>query len=385
MMKQLNKSKLFVLATLFLPLMNFAQQAQGSQQSYFSNPLFNTLLILIIVLMLVIVVLGQSLKNLSEGDFLSNKLIEKKKEDSAGAGKITSLILLLFFGSELQAANGSQNDWLVGGIDMSTFYFMLAVIALELIIIVSLYYTFMNLLRTDKKAVETATAKVKTKTILEKINASVDIEDEKDILMDHDYDGIKELDNDLPPWWKYGFYITIIIGVIYMINFHVAGTGDLQDVEYTKSVAKAKLEVEEYMRTAASNVDETTIKQLTGADVEEGQKLFVLNCATCHGKEGQGAVGPNLVDKYWIHGGSLVDIFKSVKYGWVDKGMKSWKEDLSPMQIAQISSFIRTIVGTNPAGAKAPQGDVYQDETVPTTDSTIVVSDSLVVIKDTLK
>ncbi len=383
-MKQLNKSRAILLATLFLPLLNFAQEAQGSQQSYFSNPLFNTLLAIIIVLVLVILVLGQSLRNISEGDFLSNKLIEKKKQDNSGVGKITSLLLLLFMGNELNAANSSVNDWTVGGMDMATFYFMLAIILIEVIVIVVLYYTFFNLLGTERKP-DVVISKVKTKTILEKINASVDIEEEKDILLDHDYDGIKELDNDLPPWWKYGFYLTIVIGVIYMINFHVANTGDLQDTEYIKSIAKAKLEVEEYMKTAASNVDETTIKQLTGAEVEEGKKLFVLNCSTCHGKEGQGSVGPNLADKYWIHGGSLVDIFKSVKYGWVDKGMKSWKEDLSPMQIAQISSYIRTFAGTTPAGAKAPQGDLYVEEGIQASDSTLVVSDSLVVQKDTLK
>jgi len=383
-MKKLNKTTLFLLATLFLPLINFAQEAQASKQSCFSNPLFNTLLILIIVLMLVILVLGQSLKNISEGDFLSNKLIEKKKQDSAGAGKITSLLFLLLLGNKLKAGNVSQNDWTVGGLDMATFYFMLAIILIEVIVIVVLYYTFVNLLGSEKN-LEVAKQKVKTKTILEKINASVDVEEEKDILLDHDYDGIKELDNDLPPWWKYGFYLTIVIAFIYMVNFHVANTGDLQDVEYIKSIAKAKMEVEDYMKTAANNVDETTIKQLPAADVEDGKKIFVLNCSTCHGKEGQGSVGPNLSDKYWIHGGSLVDIFKSVKYGWVDKGMKAWKEDLSPMQIAQISSYIRTITGTNPPGAKAAQGDLYQEEVALAADSTVVISDSLLLKKDTLK
>jgi cytochrome c oxidase cbb3-type subunit III len=247
-----------------------------------------------------------------------------------------------------------------------------------------MYFTFRNLLGSAKD-LEALKGKVKSKTILEKINASIDIEEEKDILLDHDYDGIKELDNDLPPWWKYGFYVTIIIAVIYMINFHVSGTGDLQIAEYNKEVAKAKLEVAEYMKTAANNVDETNIKQLEGADVEEGKNLFVVNCAACHGKDGQGSVGPNLVDNYWLHGGSLVDVFKSIKYGWIDKGMKAWKDDFSPMQIAQISSFIRTIVGTNPTGAKAPQGDLYQEGEVPITDSVIVANDSMVVKKDTLK
>ncbi|MBK6522851.1 MAG: c-type cytochrome [Bacteroidia bacterium] len=385
MKKLLNKNKLSLLAIILFPAITFAQQVESTNKNtYFSNSLFLTLLVLILFLLIIIVGLSQVLKNISSGDYLSNKMMANKKEDPNTNTKLGSLVFLMFLGHQASAANIENGDWTVGGLDMSTFYFMLGVIGLELVVIIAMYFTFRNLLGSAKD-LEALKGKVKSKTILEKINASIDIEEEKDILLDHDYDGIKELDNDLPPWWKYGFYVTIIIAVIYMINFHVSGTGDLQIAEYNKEVAKAKLEVAEYMKTAANNVDETNIKQLEGADVEEGKNLFVVNCAACHGKDGQGSVGPNLVDNYWLHGGSLVDVFKSIKYGWIDKGMKAWKDDFSPMQIAQISSFIRTIVGTNPTGAKAPQGDLYQEGEVPITDSVIVANDSMVVKKDTLK
>ncbi|HRD39869.1 MAG TPA: c-type cytochrome, partial [Bacteroidia bacterium] len=153
-----------------------------------------------------------------------------------------------------------------------------------------------------------------------------------------------------------------MVAVFYLIHYHISGTGDLQEAEYNMEIAKAKAEVEAYMKTAANNVDETTVKMLDGAsDLESGKQVYQANCAACHGKLGEGGVGPNFADEYWIHGGSIQDIFKTVKYGFADKGMKAWKEDLSPMQIAQVTSFIRTLKGTNPPNGKAPQGDLYKE------------------------
>lgn len=370
----------------FLPMLNYAQgtAAATDSTSYFSNALFNTLLVLIIVLLIVIFALGQTLKNIADSDYLVNKANQhEKKSGNTDILKKTGLLLILLSGFQLEAQTATQptDSWLIGGLDMLTFYSMIAALFIEGIIILILYRMIMGFI---KPATQASVQIPKTKTILEKLNASVDIENEQDIMLDHDYDGIKELDNNLPPWWKYGFYLTIGIAVIYLINFHVIGTGDLQTAEYTKAMAEAKAEVEEYMKTAANNVDETNVKQLEGADVESGKQLFIANCAACHGKLGQGSVGPNLTDDYWLHGGSLADIFKSIKYGWMDKGMKSWKEDLSPVQIAQISSFIRTLKGSNPPEAKAPQGDLFKEEPI-MADSSAVVSDTLIVKTDSIQ
>lgn len=374
-----NKNKLFVMGLLLLPMFNYAQEATSKESTtLFSNALFSTLFVLIIALLIVIIALAQTLKNIASSDVMLNKFKTQKdnSEKTLGNGKILSVMLLLFMAHELPAANvaTSGGPWIIGGLDSFVFYSLAAVIFVEALVILLLYNTIMGFIKTEKPVVVKT---VKSKSILEVINASVDIENEQDITLDHEYDGIRELDNDLPPWWKYGFYLTILIAVVYMIHYHVTKTGDLQLAEYNQSLEEAKIEVAEYMKTAANNVDETTVKQLEGADLISGKEIFLAACIACHGKDGQGTVGPNLTDAYWLHGGGLADIFKSIKYGWVDKGMKSWKDDYSPTQIAQIASYIHTLQGTNPAGAKASQGELYTAGATPSSDSTVIKTDTL--------
>lgn len=375
----------FMVALMVLPMLSFSQGQILEGSTNFSNALFNTLLGVIIFLMIVIVAMSQVLKNLSQSDYITKKIKEKNESKNNGA-KIKGVALLSLFVLDAQAQNNSNASWLVGGLEMSTFFFMISIIVLELVFIGVLFNTLKNVLLNDVQASAEPVVKKKEKSIMDQLNASVDIENESEIMMDHDYDGIRELDNDLPPWWRYGFYLTILIAFVYLIHFHISGTGDLQRAEYSKDVAKAKAEIEAFMKESANNVDETTIKMMEGADLAAGKELFIASCAACHGKLGEGGVGPNLTDEYWVHGGSLVDIFKTVKYGWPDKGMKAWKEDLSPIQMAQISSFIRTLKGTNPPNAKAQQGDLYIEQGSAPSDSTNTGNDSLQVkaLADTL-
>jgi cytochrome c oxidase cbb3-type subunit 3 len=266
--------------------------------------------------------------------------------------------LMLSYSADAQGTSGGKN-WEIGGMNPWTFYSMAGIIVVELIVMTVLLRLINSFLKDYGKAEPVKLAQ--ESVLLQKLTGAVAVENENEIMLDHDYDGIRELDNDLPPWWKYGFYLTIIVSVVYLIHYHVANTGDLQIAEYTKEVERGKMEVAEFMKNAANNVDESNVKMLEGADLENGKQVFISTCAACHGKLGEGGVGPNLTDAYWVHGGSLADIFKSIKYGWADKGMKAWKEDLSPVQIAQITSFIRSINGTNPANGKAPQGDLYKE------------------------
>ncbi len=376
----INKKNKLILLALLMPLVNFSQETAAEAPTVFSNPLFNTLLALVILLLIIIAALSAVIKNLGDSDFMKQ---QQKNSGSGTAASLTILFSLMAFSS--YSANSASHDWSVGGISPGTFYFMCAVILMEIVIIASL----IGVIRRFTKPVgevKKAVVKPKEKTIFDQLNDAVDVENEAEILMDHEYDGIRELDNNLPPWWKYGFYLTILIGIVYMIHYHGAKTGNLQAAEYKNEMKEAELAIAEFMKTSANNVDESSVKMLTSeADLAVGKDLFISTCAACHGKLGEGGVGPNMTDDYWVHGGSVKDIFKTVKYGWPDKGMKSWKEDLSPMQIAQVTSFIKTLRGTNPPNGKDKQGDLYVEEVV-AADSTAVKSDSLKVVPpDSLK
>ncbi|MDB5274560.1 MAG: cytC [Chitinophagaceae bacterium] len=201
--------------------------------------------------------------------------------------------------------------------------------------------------------------------LIQKLSDAVPIEEEHSILTDHDYDGIRELDNNLPLWWKYMFYLTIVCAGCYIYYYHFSGVGKLQIAEYQEEVATSEKEVEAYMKLAANSVDENNVKRLIDAKkIESGKTLFLQNCAACHGKGGEGGVGPNLTDEYWLHGGGVKNVFKTIKYGVPEKGMISWKTQLSPANIQEVTSYILTLKGAHPANPKAPQGDPYEEEDI---------------------
>tara|TARA_R110002072_G_scaffold172324_8_gene326394 strand:+ start:6012 stop:6977 length:966 start_codon:yes stop_codon:yes gene_type:complete len=188
---------------------------------------------------------------------------------------------------------------------------------------------------------------------------------DEEIIIDHDYDGIRELDNNLPTWWVYGFYATIIFAAVYMVRYHVFD-GPTQEEEYRREVAAAQVEIEEYRKTAKGLVDASTVVMLTDeADLSAGKNVFDSNCAVCHRADGGGGIGPNLTDSYWILGGSLSNIYEVISEGGrPGKGMIPWKNDLKPIEIAQVSSYIMTMQGTNPPDAKESEGDLYEQEAI---------------------
>jgi cytochrome c oxidase cbb3-type subunit 3 len=382
-MTYFNKLKSLAVA-LLIPAVGFCQdEAVKETTSYFTNVLFLTLLVLIIVLAIVIVAFSGVFKNIAESDYLQNKYNGKQEDTSSSSLKNTVTVLLLLLSVSMMAQDATASkvidDGRIGGIDQFTFYFLSSLVFIELLVLGLMFYQFNFLVKTHLTIVKKVKAKKVESKLLLSLTDAVAVEEEESILLDHDYDGIKELDNNLPPWWKYGFYLTIVTSVIYLVHFHVLKTGDLQGKEYDNAIAQAKIEVDEFMKTSANNVDENTVKVLTEAsDIASGKDLFTSNCVACHGKGGEGTVGPNLTDDYWIHGGSIQDLFKTLKYGWVEKGMKAWKDDLSPMQIAQVASYIKTLNGTNPPNPKAPQGDLYTEAgRAPISDSTLINHDSL--------
>lgn len=269
--------------------------------------------------------------------------------------------------------------------------------------------------------------------------------DEKDVLLDHDYDGIKELDNKLPPWWLYLFYISVIFAFVYMIHYHVIGTGDTSHSEYMKEINPEWHGTEKSILSSlfyhsplygtedqtprsrteaellAAAAEKSAIKKLdiTGSDIgfEElilaamdvstpsdleklqtafpdiwqkhltrtgeaagqseaaakpvveyqaltdqaslaaGKNVFITNCATCHGQFGEGGIGPNMTDDYYLHGEGITNTVNLIHNGVPAKGMISWRGILKEEQILQVASYILTLPGTNPPNAKAPQGE----------------------------
>jgi cytochrome c oxidase cbb3-type subunit 3 len=199
----------------------------------------------------------------------------------------------------------------------------------------------------------------------------VPIEKEKDILMNHDYDGIRELDNSLPPWWVAMFYITIAYAVVYVGIYHFSDYGLSQAEEYVAEMEHAEESIKEYLSKQANLVDESNVEALLDdASLAAGKTVYEGKCAACHGMAGEGGVGPNLTDEYWLHGGDIKSVFKTIKYGVPEKGMISWKSQLRPAEMHKTASYILTLVGTNPPNGKEPQGEKLQVENTMPTDST---------------
>lgn len=219
----------------------------------------------------------------------------------------------------------------------------------------------------------------------------------KDELLDHEYDGIQEMDNNLPRWWVYGFIISIIWAVLYFAYYHVFGVGYSQVDQYMKEmdpdyvrVSEADMKVlgvlPEYhspffnpytditprMKMASSRegkivfmtatTDTTTYIAFTDPSaIADGKQSFIKNCAQCHGQLGEGGVGPNLTDGYWLHGSDFSSLVKSVKYGYPAKGMISWLGMLKEDDIIKTASFVLTLHGTDPPNAKGPQGNLVTE------------------------
>lgn len=205
--------------------------------------------------------------------------------------------------------------------------------------------------------------------------ASRPADEEGALLLEHDYDGIHELDNVLPPWWVKLFYVTIIFSAIYLVRYHVMD-GDSQSREFETEMEEARLAVEEYKRTAKDLIDAKSVTLLTdAADLAQGKKLYETNCAACHRADGGGSIGPNLTDENWIMGGGIKNVFHTITEGGRDgKGMVAWKGTLKPSEIQQVASYVLSLQGTNPADAKEPDGEIWIDEE---TEKAPVIADNI--------
>ncbi len=220
------------------------------------------------------------------------------------------------------------------------------------------------------------------------------VEESNEKLLEHDYDGIRELDNDLPRWWVWLFYLSIVWSVLYLLYFHVLDIGyssadeylaelnpgfqRAQDSEskyfgvlpqyhppYAELNPVTRPESDEESRgyfPLSRDADTTSYMALTDAvSTSSGKSLFAIHCVSCHGKLGEGGIGPNLTDSYWLHGAEFPEVVKSVRYGYPTKGMVAWLGTLSADQILEVASFTLTVRGTTPPNAKEPQGELVTD------------------------
>ncbi len=221
--------------------------------------------------------------------------------------------------------------------------------------------------------------------IKQRLSGLKPMEMEKDLIMQgHEYDGIQELDNGMPPWLRYFFLITIGFGIVYFFYYTILGIGDSQLEEYEKEMAAAQLLKEERMKLVANSIDENNAVFMTDEmDLMEGKSIFRENCATCHGELGGGGAGPNLTDEYWLHGGGIKNVFKTIKYGYIQKGMAPWQDKLTPLQIQKVASYVLSLQGSNPPDALPPAGEKWiegaQSTVENVTDSTAAITDTVAV------
>jgi cytochrome c oxidase cbb3-type subunit 3 len=258
-------------------------------------------------------------------------------------------LVLLFF-TETFAAGES---------DFPPNYYDTVALILLLVIVVSLlsiiYYEGRPKVVKEKKASVFA----KLRQIMTK---STPVEREAEIMLDHDYDGIRELDSKIPPWFAWLFILTIIFAAYYMIDYHIIGSGQVQYEEYAQEVKMASLEREALIKSGAFINEETVTLLSDASDLEKGKAVFDQNCIACHASDGGGIVGPNLTDEYWIHGGGIKNVFKVIKYGVVEKGMISWQTQLNPNQMQEVASYVLSLQGTTPAAPKQPEGEIWEEK-----------------------
>ncbi len=334
-------------------------QKQNKEDETVNRTIFILLLLVAFAIVAAIVSTSKTIQTFTT--LIIKKSKKNKDETNGNKGTIISIILLLImfapFSGYSMTVDLNKDGWFfISNIDVVALLFfdlLLLFVFLEqnktLKTVISQYDE--KLLKKKNKEDK----EVKEESITKILTGIVAVEDEASILLDHDFDGIRELDNNLPPWWVWSFYASIVFAFFYLIHYHVTKTGDLQIAEYDKSVAAAQVEIDEYMSAMAMNVDESNVTILTeSTDINNGKALFATNCVVCHKEKGEGLIGPNLTDKHWLTGnGSINEVFKVIKYGTTN-GMPEHESKMNPVELQQVASFVLQLEFTE---GKAPEGE----------------------------
>lgn len=283
--------------------------------------------------------------------------------------RVPALFAIVFAGMEFFIDSGDKPAFIeypMVSIFLGVFLFLL--VAIEIVVSAVDNVTYHLLTDEQKKQLAAAEALPFTEgefyqNLVKKLTRSKSIEQEADVILDHDYDGIKELDNVLPPWWVYLFYGCIVFAIVYLVRFHVVGDYT-QKEEYEMAMVEAAKEHEEYLKTAPDLVNVDNVELLTdAASITAGQKVFAESCVACHGANLQGGIGPNLTDEHWINGGGVKNIFRLISEGSATNPvMAPWKEAIKASDIQKISSYIISLKGSNPEGAKPAEGEIWKDD-----------------------
>ena len=343
---------------LVLIASQLSAQATTSTSGVVSDDVLLWSMVGVIALLIIVnMVLSGTIKSIS-----SDKNIWSIVKEKAGkSNSITPLIItgLLFGNFGAFAQDGSTSPAFIMSSDL--FY---ALLAMVLILLFLLFYQIkvvrelMNLMKGETEEC----AETESDAWVAALTDTVPIEREEEIMFEHEHDGIRELDNNLPPWWLWGFYATIAFAIWYVPYYHFFG-GQLQGEEYSVQMAEAEEAKAAYMAGLSNLIDETNVEAaLDDASLAEGKGIYTTNCVACHGANGEGGVGPNFADNNWLHGGGIKNIFKTIKYGVPSKGMIPWEDQMSPGQMKSVASYILTFKGTNPSNQKEAQGDVWVEE-----------------------
>jgi cytochrome c oxidase cbb3-type subunit III len=321
--------------------------------------LFYALGTLTIILLFAIILMSNSILS-----FVKSDLFKKKLKDQESITKL--LIVIISLGAMFVPNNSygmstpdSTNPaeaaypWLlVENVDL---YILIAINGILLLVVLylrGLFNDFYYMVYPRK----VKAAKPKQKRAVKILVDAVPIEEESSILLNHEYDGIQELDNNLPPWWVWGFYMTIAFAFIYLMYYHVFD-GNTQVKEYNISMMKAQKEIDAYLKESAMNVDESNVTLLTDpAALGSGKQTFEANCAVCH-KDGSGDIGPNLTDNFWIYGNDIKTVFGTIKNGTTN-GMPEHASKLNPIQLQQVASYVLSLKykpGKEPQGNEFPK------------------------------
>ena len=301
----MKRMKILILLASLLPFNTFSQNS-GAQVSGLSDGMLLALMICFIVLLLAII---KALSKSIEG--ISKLAVSKRKTKKEHHVKVITTFFLL---SSSFAATAAETTPSVPAFVMSDllFWVLIGVIVFLTIVIGILFRSLLILIKLEKG--ETFEEEEETADLLKtlKLTDNVPLEVEATVMMDHEYDGIRELDNNLPPWWKYMFYATIVFAFVYLIRFHISGNGLLQQEEYLAEVAEAEEAKASILANSAETItDENVVFLIDEVSIAKGAAIYKGNCATCHGQLGEGGAGPNLTDEYWLHGGGIKNVFKN--------------------------------------------------------------------------